>query len=207
MFKLYPRSASLSSLQMIPSQTLTTVALAVGHVIGGCAAVPLVSQATNTWYRKISLPSWTPPNRVFGPVWTLLYASMGIAVARILQRLPADVAVWKTPAVGLWIVHYALNLCWAPAFFGAQRLRLGLWINYILLGTLIGGVIPMFASSNLASALLLVPYGFWLLYATALNHAICKLNPTDAYGYNDAKFYDGLIRLQQKAAKYAGVKN
>jgi translocator protein len=192
---------------MIPSPTVTTVALAVGHVIGGSAAVPLVFQATSTWYRKISLPAWTPPDRVFGPVWTVLYASMGIAVARVLQRLPAGVAaVWKTPAVGLWILHYAVNLCWAPAFFGAKRLRLGLWINYVLLGTLVGGVIPMFASSNLTSALLLVPYCLWLAYATALNQAICKLNPTDSDGYNDAKFHDGLIRLQQKAAKYAGVK-
>ena len=127
--KLSNRSVSSSSLPMIPSPTVTTVALTVGHVIGGSAAVPLVFQATTTWYRKITLPAWTPPDRVFGPVWTVLYAGMGLAVARVLQRLPTGVVMWKTPAVGLWILHYALNLCWAPAFFGAQRLRLGLWTH------------------------------------------------------------------------------
>ena len=185
--------------------TTTTVALAIGHVLGGIAAVPWVVQATRTWYRKIALPSWTPPDRVFGPDWTVLYACMGIALARVLQRLPGGVPLWKSPAVGFWILHYALNLCWAPIFFGAKRLRLGLWINYLLLATLGAGVIPRFAAVHVPSALLLVPYAVWLLYATVLNQAICQRNPTDVYGYNAAKFEDGLIRLQEKAAIYAGV--
>ena len=200
-------ASSSLNMSLYPTATATTVALAVGHVLGGSAAVPLVFKATSTWYRKISLPPWTPPDRVFGPVWTGLYACMGIAVSRVLQRLPAGVVAWKSPAVGLWILHYALNLSWAPIFFGAKRLRLGLWINYLLMGTLGAGVIPMFAAIHRPSALLLVPYALWLLYATVLNQAICRRNPTDVYGYNGAKFEDGLIRLQQKAAIYAGLKN
>jgi len=187
------------------SPTATTAALAIGHVIGGSAAVPLVSKATASWYRKIPLPSWTPPDRVFGPVWTALYSCMGIALARVIQRLPVGgEPVWKSPAVLLWIVHYAVNLSWAPIFFGAKRLRLGLWINYLLICTL-AAVIPLFYASNLISAALLVPYALWLSYATALNQAICKLNPTDANGYNEAKFQDGIIQLQKKAATFAGL--
>ena len=26
------------------------------------------------WYRGLRRPSWTPPSRAFGPVWTVLYA-------------------------------------------------------------------------------------------------------------------------------------
>lgn len=189
------------------SPTAQAVASAVGHAIGGSLAVPVVAGATGTWYRRIPLPSWTPPDRVFGPVWTVLYSCMGVAAARVVRRLAAGGAagaVWRSPAVALWAAHCALNLAWAPVFFGLKRLRLGLWINYLLLGTL-AAVIPLFAANDLASALLLVPYAAWLIYATALNQAICKLNPTDASGYNEARFQDDLIKLQNEAATYAGV--
>lgn len=199
------RPSSLRALSPTATATATTAALAVGHVIGGSLAVPLVFKATSSWYKKIALPKWTPPDRVFGPVWTFLYACMGIALARVIQRLPAGgVPAWKSPAVLLWIFHYALNLSWAPIFFSAKRLRLGLWINYLLVGTLTA-VVFLFWKSNPTSAALLVPYALWLAYATALNQAICKLNPTDSNGYNAAKFEDELIRLQKKAATFAGL--
>jgi len=197
-------SPTATALHALPHPTAVQTQMAlfvVGHVVGGALAVPLVAGATRTWYRKIPLPSWTPPDRVFGPVWTALYAAMGVAVARVVQRQ----AVWKSSAVVLWMVHYALNLTWAPVFFGLKRLRLGLWINYLLVGTL-GAVLPLFAESNQLSALLLVPYAAWLIYATILNLAICRLNPVlDARGYNDAKFQADLIRLQEEAAEYAGI--
>ena len=206
-FSIHSRNhpPTATALHALPSPTTVQTQMAlfvVGHVVGGALAVPLVAGATRTWYRKIPLPSWTPPDRVFGPVWTALYAAMGVAVARVVQRQ----AVWKSTAVVLWMVHYALNLTWAPVFFGLKRLRLGLWINYLLVGTLVAGVLPLFAESNQLSALLLVPYAAWLIYATILNQAICRLNPVlDARGYNEAKFQADLIQLQEEAATYAGI--
>jgi benzodiazapine receptor len=195
-------SRSSLSLQAL-SPTATTIALAVGHLLGGTSGTPLVMAATKTWYRKIDLPSWTPPNRVFAPVWTILYSSMGVAIARVIQRLPVGTVVYKSPVVALWIGHYLLNLTWAPVFFGMKRFRMGLAINYALLASLFA-IIPQFAANNLVSGLLLLPYAVWLLSATALNQAVCQRNPT-VKGYNEAMLQADLLKLQQDAARYAGL--
>jgi benzodiazapine receptor len=195
-------SRSSLSLQAL-SPTATTIALAVGHVLGGCSGTPIVVRATKTWYRKIDLPKWTPPNRVFAPVWTILYASMGVAVARVIHRLPVGTVALKSPVVALWIGHYLLNLTWAPVFFGRKRFRMGLAINYALLASLCA-IVPQFAANNPVSGLLLLPYAVWLLYATALNRTVCKRNPT-VKGYNEAMLQADLRILQQDAARYAGL--
>lgn len=155
-----------------------TIGLILVHVAGGALAAPVVLDATkgkSGWYRKIDLPSWTPPDRVFPPIWTTLYACMGVAVARVIKRSPSPGPNWLIP---LWFGHYLLNLSWAPIFFGAKRLRFGLMINCLLVGSL-ATIIPLFAANNSVSGWLLLPYMAWLLYATALNFAICKArNPT-----------------------------
>ena len=121
---------------------------------------------------------------------------MGVAFARVLRA-----SSWSSLPVRLWLVHYALNLAWAPVFFGMKRLRAGLWINGALALTL-GGVIPLYAGIDKIASLLLMPYALWLLFAIALNFFICKGNPT-VRGYNNAMFQAGLIRLQTDAEKYA----
>ena len=176
----------------------TEVAWAVATVAGGTTGTPFVARAISTWYRRINLPKWTPPDRVFAPIWTTLYAIMGVAAARVFKTVGLN-----SPPMKLWFLHYALNLIWAPVFFGAQRLRLGLLINYSLIATL-AAIIPIFYQNNPLSGLLLLPYLVWLLYATKLNDAICKLNPTEK-GYNDAMLQADIYELQLKAAEYAGV--
>lgn len=171
---------------------------AVGHVVGGALATPLVTKATSTWYRKIDLPSWTPPNRVFAPVWTTLYSCMGVAAGKIYYSRPAS----KLPML-LWSFHCALNLLWAPTFFGMQRLRLGFWISIGQIASL-AVILPFFYQIQPVSAFLLLPYLSWLLFAAYLNKTICKRNPTKQ-GYNDAMLQADLYQLQQDAAKYAGV--
>lgn len=175
-----------------------TIISAVGHVIGGVTGTPIVLQGTKKggWYRRISLPPWTPPDRLFGPVWTLLYSLMGVAFSRIGRAL----GFWSPPAL-LWLAHYALNLSWAPVFFGMQRLRLALFVNWGLLASL-SVIVPWYYKIDPISGMLLIPYAAWLLFATALNAEICRLNPT-VKGYNEAKFQAGLLDLQAKASDFA----
>jgi benzodiazapine receptor len=184
------------------------------HILGGCSGTPIVVRATKSWYNRIPLPSWTPPNFVFAPVWTTLYGLMGVSVSRILKSVGRDNIAMK-----LWAVHYVLNLVWAPVFFGFQQLRLGLAINVFLISTL-SVIIPLFHRIDPLSAYLQVPYLLWLLYATKLNQSICKLNPmvegvnearlqadlcSDGRGYNDAMLEYDIKKLQAAAAKYAGL--
>ena len=111
------------------------------HVLGGLVGVPFVAEAVNKpcgvdpedagldgWYTRIDLPSWTPPNRIFAPVWTLLYASMGLSLHLVLKHTQVTPSR-RTQLAIMWSVHYLSNLIWAPIFFGMQRLRLGFYIN------------------------------------------------------------------------------
>ena len=184
-----------------------TLPWVIAHVLGGAAGAPIVATATRRddgWYRKIPLPSFTPPDYIFAPVWTLLYASMGVAVGRIYHLYKESSTRTAAWALGTWAIHCLLNLSWAPIFFGLQRLRLGLIINMALWGTLAGIIVPSFYSLNPFSALLLLPYLGWLTFATMLNFYICRLNPT-VKGYNNAKFQAQLVRLQREAAHYSGL--
>jgi tryptophan-rich sensory protein len=202
-----------TKLEAIPSWTFYSI----GHIIGGTTGTPIVIRATKTWYKRIALPSWTPPNFVFAPVWTLLYGLMGISVSRIMKSNVANTSVHDAAKI-LWGIHYALNLLWAPTFFGLKYLRMGQVINYFLLSTL-GVTLSYFHRIDSLAAYLQIPYFLWLIYATILNQAICKLNPTVdgtntamiqadlcafGPGYNDAMLQFDIKILQSAAAKYAG---
>lgn len=122
---------------------------------------------------------------------------MGVAAARVCK-----ISGISSPPMILWACHYVLNLAWAPVFFGMKRLRLGMLINYLLLSSLVA-VMNMFYKVDQLSAFLLLPYLTWTVFATFLNGAICKRNPTDKDGMNNAKFQSKLCKLQEDAAAYA----
>lgn len=201
--QLWPRTRSSARRVATASppcmSAAATAAWVGGCVLSGTAGVPSVVGATKTWYRKIPLPTWTPPDRVFAPVWTSLYAMMGLATARVA----AAAGVLSAPVVH-FLAHLCVNLLWAPIFFGLQRLRLALLMNVALIASLsvLLGQYGIAAASP--SALLLCPYMGWLLFATALNFAICRLNPT-ARGYNNARWQADLAKLQKRAASIAAA--
>jgi len=176
----------------------------VAHVVSGASGAPIVAKATQRdigWYNKIPLPRYTPPKFVFGPVWTLLYALMGIAAGRVYY---CSESATRSVALCTWTIHMLLNLSWAPVFFGLQELRAGLKINVALWLSLVGVILPTFYRLSTPTAYLLLPYTAWLTFATILNRDICRLNPSKQ-GYNNAKFHAQLTRLQLAASTYAGL--
>ena len=69
-----------------------------------------------TWYPTIAKPSWTPPNWLFGPVWTTLYVLIGVSLWRVLRRG----ALRRDPAAGLLFgLHWILNFLWSYLFLVA----------------------------------------------------------------------------------------
>ncbi|CAJ1949673.1 unnamed protein product [Cylindrotheca closterium] len=187
----------------------------IGHVLGGLIGTPFVIRATRgpvSWYRKISLPSWTPPDAIFGPVWSTLYALMGLAIGRLWNATASNPQPMNILALGLWTVHYIINVLWAPTFFGMKKLRLASIMNGLLLSTLIPVIVLLgFHIQPVpqpATAALLLPYLGWLTFATFLNENICKRNPTDTKfgGYNEARLQADLAKLQQQAARFANGK-
>ena len=187
-----PKRGGSAVVMVAPS----TARWAAGCVIGGTVGTPFVIRATQTWYRRISLPAWTPPDRVFAPTWTTLYAMMGVATAQVARTSGVT-----SPAVLLFMAHYCLNVMWAPVFFGLQKLRFALSMNFALIASL-SVLIVQYAAVSRSSALLLLPYMAWLVFATTLNVAICKLNPT-SQGYSNARLQADTARLQKLAYERA----
>jgi len=137
--------------------------------IGNLATIPNIP----TWYAGLVRPPLTPPNWVFGPVWTLLYLLMAIALYRGV-RLDSGTP-GRSRALGVFMAQLALNAAWSFAFFGAHSPALGLLTIAPLLG-LIVWTIFLFRPLDLIAARCLLPYAAWVCFATYLNIGFLWLN-------------------------------
>ena len=159
------------------------VAFVVTPVTAGGAVGIAIAGSIRGWYRTLDKPGWTPPDGVFGPVWTVLYLLMGIAaalVAREGRRRPTSGSHAGQDAVnaslGAFAVQLVLNLAWSLVFFRAQRLRLAA-LEIVALWAAILATTLAFARVRLVSGLLLLPYLAWTTFAAALNIEIARRNP------------------------------
>lgn len=138
-------------------------------IAGSAATVPQIP----SWYAGLIKPPFNPPNWIFAPVWTALYALMALAVFRIL-RLPVG-----TPGRGRALLAYHLqllvNIGWSFAFFGANSPVAGLAVILPLL-VLILATIAAFRPLDRLASNLLWPYLAWVAFATLLNASIWWLN-------------------------------
>lgn len=138
-------------------------------LLGSFATTPNIP----TWYASLVRPGFTPPNWLFAPVWTILYAMMAFAAWRILS-LPAG-APGRRGALAAFFVQLALNALWSFAFFAAHSPAAGLVVILALVAAILE-TIRRFRPLDGIAAGLLVPYLAWVAYATALNVAIWWLN-------------------------------
>jgi len=130
-------------------------------------------KAIPTWYPGLKKPRYTPPNRVFGPVWTILYILMGISVYLIWQKgLSADGVL---PVFILFWVQLLFNAFWSIIFFGMKSKGGGVVIIIVLWLLILATIITSFQNSVL-SGILLIPYILWVSVATYLNVGIWWLN-------------------------------
>jgi translocator protein len=156
-----------------------------GFIIGlrlfGCLLVPLAvggisgyatASSIHGWYEHLIKPSFNPPNYLFGPVWTLLYTLMGVALFIILNSPKSDA---RTQAVKIFAIQLILNFFWSFLFFKFNLLGIAL-IEIILMLLSIGTMIKYFSRVNKLAAYLQIPYLLWVSFATMLNGAIWMLN-------------------------------
>ena len=120
------------------------------------------------WYQDLQKPPGNPPAWLFGPVWTVLYLLMGVAAGRLIHRRASG-------AVTLFVIQFLLNLAWTPVFFGAHAIGWALVIIFGIWGFLAFTIRSADKADHL-SAVLLLPYLLWIMYATYLNAAIGWLN-------------------------------
>src|SRR5262245_58224352 len=114
-------------------------------IVSAVAVVALLgslvtASSVRTWYPDVVNPSSTPPNEVFGPVWTVLYGTMAIAASIVwLSRDRVDVC----NALSAFAVQLALNLAWSGLFFGLRNPLLG-FLEICLLWTAVGLTVIQF---------------------------------------------------------------
>ena len=132
-----------------------------------------IGNSIETWYAALNKPWFTPPNALFGPIWTVLYILMGVALF----------LVWRSPrnrtrdiGIALFVAQLVVNAIWTLAFFGEQNILYGL-LTIVPLWILIAATIYQFYKVDKRASYLLVPYIVWVSIATALNASVYVLNP------------------------------
>jgi tryptophan-rich sensory protein len=125
-----------------------------------------------TWYRALVHPSFAPPNWLFGPVWTLLYALMAFAAWRITQAPASPLRTW---GLALFLVQLALNLAWSWIFFRQHAIGVAV-AEIVLLWVAIAATTLVFARISPFAAGLMAPYLAWVAFAALLNAAYWRLN-------------------------------
>ncbi|MBI2611239.1 tryptophan-rich sensory protein [Candidatus Gottesmanbacteria bacterium] len=139
----------------------------------GLIATPVTINAIPVWYATLAKPFFSPPNWIFGPVWTVLYFMMGYAAYLIWER-GINKNLVKT-ALLFFVIQLFLNSLWSFLFFGLHSPILG-FIDIIVLWIFILLTILKFSKISKVAAYLLIPYFFWVSFASLLNVSIIILN-------------------------------
>jgi translocator protein len=149
-------------------KTLGLVGWVAVSFAAAAIATLLQGQQVSEQYASLPTPAWAPPSWVFAPVWTVLYALMGIAAWRVWK---ANGFSGASVALGLFFAQLVANALWTPLFFGAGLLGWAL-VDIVVLDLLLVATIVAFWRIDRPAGLLLVPYLLWVIFATALNPAI-----------------------------------
>jgi tryptophan-rich sensory protein len=144
----------------------------IGVEFAGIIGSIFTMSAIPVWYATLTKPTWNPPAWVFGPVWTLLFAMMGLAAYLVWQKGIRKTQVRQ--AIVVFVAQLILNISWSYVFFtlhspgGAFVEIIGLW--FMILATIVA-----FARVSKPAAWLLLPYILWVSFAAVLNYSIWQL--------------------------------
>lgn len=132
----------------------------------------VASIEAGAFYAALTKPPWAPPGSVFGPVWTLLYAMMAVAGGMALGAKSRN----TRGLLLLFMLQLALNALWSWTFFKWES-GSGSMATIVTLVLAILATTVAFWRTNRVSGALMLPYLFWVLFATVLNAEVWRLNP------------------------------
>lgn len=138
-------------------------------LVAGFIGSIFTTSSIPTWYASLNKPFFSPPNWLFGPVWTLLYVLMGVSLYMILQKKKSK------PALVIFGVQLMLNIIWPIIFFGLKNPLLA-FVEIVALWTAILLTILKFRKISRTAAYILIPYICWVTFAAILNISIFILN-------------------------------
>lgn len=148
------------------------IAIAISELAGVVGSF-FTSPAVAAWYPQLTTSAVNPPAWVFGPVWTTLFAMMGIAAFLVWKKglKRRDVKI----ALSIFLGQLVLNTLWSLIFFGLHSPG-GALVEIVFLWLAIAATIVAFAKVSKAAAWMLAPYILWVSFAAYLNYAIWILN-------------------------------
>ena len=155
------------------------ISIAVPLMAGAIGSI-FTSESVSTWYQTIEKPSFSPPNWLFGTVWTTLYVLMGISLFLIWRAtsnttFPRDRRSRKIAAFIAFGTQLILNVLWSFLFFVLRSPQLAFTEIMILLISIVVTIVVFYKISRLA-AVLMTPYAGWVTFASFLNLQIWLLN-------------------------------
>ena len=156
----------------LPSRRPAIVALAAWILLCFGASAIGAFFMPGEWYAGLRKPSWNPPGRVFGPVWSVLYLMMAVAAWLVWKQ--GGLRAQRRP-LSLFGVQLLLNAAWSPIFFGMHRPDLA-FAEILLLWTAIVATVLSFKRVNRTAAGLLLPYFAWVTFAALLNFTLWQMN-------------------------------
>ena len=123
----------------------------------------------NSWYNDLNRSLISPPNYLFAVVWTILYAIMGFCGFLIWS---GNQYFQKLRLIKiLYILQLTLNFSWTPLFFSYHLVGAAL-LCIMLMSALVAFIIHLSYEKIIIVSILMMPYLFWLLFATYLNFYI-----------------------------------
>lgn len=148
------------------------ISIAICLAAGAIGSV-FTADAIPGWYAGLNKPPFNPPNWLFGPVWTALYITIGIALFIVWKEGTGNSLVRQ--ALIIFAVQLALNVLWSLVFFGMRNISFGLLV-IILLWISIAFTARRFYRISSVAGILLIPYLLWVTFASVLNFFFYKLN-------------------------------
>lgn len=156
---------------------ITKSSISLGIFVILCLFVEVIGsywtrETVSIWYPKLLKPSWTPPDWVFGPVWSLLYIMIAVSGWLIFK---AQSSPQRSTALRFYFVQLGLNFIWSFLFFSLRSPLLGL-IDIVLLCLMVMLTIMNAWQVRRSAAFLLIPYLLWIIYAASVNAGVWLLN-------------------------------
>jgi tryptophan-rich sensory protein len=167
---IYPLDAKNKIMSRINTLKLfASLALPVG--LGAIAGL-FTSDAVPGWYETLTRPSFSPPNWIFGPVWTILYILLGISLFLVWKE---NKSKRRNQAIAVFLIQQTLNFAWSFIFFYFNLIGIAL-LEIIILWISILTMIILFYRIKPIAAYINIPYIIWVTFATILNASFYLLN-------------------------------
>ena len=157
---------------MMARRPLAPVLVAAACAVA-VAALGASATTIGPWYYGLAKPSWQPPDWLFGPAWTVIFALAGWSGA--LAWRAARTVGQRRLIVSLFAVNALLNVLWSELFFNLRRPDWALIETAPFLLSIVA-LIAVLAPISGLSARVLIPYLLWVAFATLLNLAVVRLN-------------------------------